>query len=118
MYECIAVFAIMLIGGYLITYHYFRSKVFGLFAIPISLLLLGYGSLFSTDVQPLIPALQSNWLAIHVITVTLSYGILSMISSCGLIYLLKAIPSDEKSWRARFLELIMVGLVIVATYII
>lgn len=118
MYEFIAMFSIMLIGGYLITYHYFKTKVFGLFAIPISLLLLGYGSLFSTDVQPLIPALQSSWLAIHVITVTLSYGILSMSAVAGLIYLLKAIPADEKSWRARCLELIMVGLVIVATYIV
>ncbi|WP_166626670.1 c-type cytochrome biogenesis protein CcsB [Jeotgalicoccus sp. S0W5] len=118
MYEFIAMFSIMLIGGYLITYHYFKTKIFGLFAIPISLLLLGYGSLFSTDVQPLIPALQSSWLAIHVITVTLSYGILSMSAVAGLIYLLKAIPADEKSWRARCLEMIMVGLVIVATYIV
>src|SRR5699024_11874144 len=83
MYEFIAMFAIMLIGGYLITYHYFSSKVFGLFAIPISLLLLGYGSLFSTDVQPLIPALQCYGLAINVITVTLSFGILSMSAVAG-----------------------------------
>lgn len=118
MYEFIAMFSIMLIGGFLITYHYFRTKVFGLFAIPISLLLLGYGSMFSTDVQPLIPALQSNWLAIHVITVTLSYGILSMSAVAGLIYLLKAIPAEENSWRARWLEAIMIGILTVVMYIV
>ena len=117
MYEFIATFSIMLILGYLITYHYYKTKVLGLFAIPVSLLLIAYGSLFSTDVNPLIPSLQSNWLAIHVITVTISYGILSMSAVAGLIYLLKAIPETEKSLRARTLELIMAGIVVVLVYI-
>ena len=117
MYEFIATFSIMIILGYLITYHYYKTKVLGLFAIPISLLLIAYGSLFSTDVNPLIPSLQSNWLAIHVITVSISYGILSMSAVAGLIYLLKSIPENEKSWRARTLEMIIVGLVIVLVYI-
>ncbi len=117
MYEFIATFSIMIILGYLITYHYYRTKVLGLFVIPVSLLLIAYGSMFSTDVNPLIPSLQSNWLAIHVITVSISYGVLSMSAVAGLIYLLKAIPLREKSWRARILEMIMVGLVIVLVYI-
>ncbi len=117
MYEFIATFSIMLILGYLITYHYYKTKVLGLFAIPVSLLLIAYGSLFSTDANPLIPSLQSNWLAIHVITVTVSYGILSMSAVAGLIYLLKAIPENEKSLRARTLEMIMAGIVIVLVYI-
>ncbi|GAA3725587.1 cytochrome c biogenesis protein ResC [Salinicoccus jeotgali] len=117
MYEFITMFAIMLIAGYLITYYYFRSALFGLFALPVSLLLMAYGSMFSRDVEPLIPALQSSWLAIHVITVTLAYGILSMSAVAGLIYLLKAVPATEKSWQARFLEAIMAGIVIVVTFI-
>lgn len=117
MYEFIATFSIMMIGGFLITYFYFKTKIMGLFAIPLSLLLIGYGSLFSTEAAPLIPALQSSWLAIHVITVTLSYGILSMSAVAGLIYLLKAIPSDEKSKRASCLEIIMGLIVIVLVYI-
>ena len=87
----------MLILGYLITYHYYRTKILGLFVIPLSLILIAYGSMFSTDVNPLIPALQSNWLAIHVITVTISYGILSMSAVAGLIYLIKLVPENEKS---------------------
>ena len=117
MYEFIATFSIMLILGYLITYHYYKTKVLGLFAIPVSILLIAYGSLFSTDANPLIPSLQSNWLAIHVITVTVSYGILSMSAVAGLIYLLKAIPENEKSLRARTLEMIMAGIVIVLVYL-
>ncbi|OZT78054.1 c-type cytochrome biogenesis protein CcsB [Salinicoccus roseus] len=118
MYEFITMFAIMIIAGYLITYFYFKTKLFGLFALPISMLLMAYGSMFSREVEPLIPALQSNWLAIHVITVTLAYGILSMSAVAGLIYLLKAVPADEKSWRARFLEAVMAGIVTVLVFIV
>src|SRR5699024_12368368 len=71
-YNNISTYSIMIILGYLITYHYYKSKVLDLFAIPISLLLIAYGSLFSTDANPLIPSLQSNCLTIHVITVTIS----------------------------------------------
>ena len=118
LFEFIAMFSIMLIAGYLITYAYYKTKIFGLFAIPISLILLGYGSIFSTDVAPLIPALQSNWLFIHVTTVTLSYGILSMSAVAGFIYLLKIIPTDEKSLRARMLEFLMWNIVVVFAFII
>lgn len=118
MYEFIATFSIMVIAGYLITYFYFKSKVFGLFAIPLSLLLISYGSSFSTEASPLIPALQSHWLWIHVITVTLSYGILSMSAVAGLIYLLTAIPEKEKSKRATCLEMVMALIVTVLVYIV
>lgn len=118
LFEFIAMFSIMLIAGYLITYAYYKTKIFGLFAIPISLVLIGYGSIFSTDVAPLIPALQSYWLFIHVTTVTLSYGILSMSAVAGFIYLLKIIPKDEKSWRARMLEFLMWNIVVVFAFII
>ncbi|MFC3418174.1 c-type cytochrome biogenesis protein CcsB [Salinicoccus hispanicus] len=117
MYEFITMFAIMIVAGYLITYFYFRTNLFGLFALPLSMLLMAYGSMFSREVEPLIPALQSSWLAIHVITVTLAYGILSMSAVAGLIYLLKAVPATEKSWRARFLEAIMAGIITVIVFI-
>ncbi|OFO55459.1 c-type cytochrome biogenesis protein CcsB [Nosocomiicoccus sp. HMSC059G07] len=118
LFEFIAMFSIMLIFGYLVTYHYYKTKVFGLFAIPVSLLLLWYGALFSTDVAPLIPALQSNWLAIHVITVTISYGILSMSAVAGFIYLLKIIPENEKSWRSFFLETITYFIIVIVTFML
>lgn len=118
MYEFIATFSIMIIAGFLITYFYFKSKVFGLFAIPLSLILISYGSSFSTEVSPLIPALQSHWLWIHVTTVTLSYGILTMSAVAGFIYLLTAIPENEKSKRASALEMIMALIVTVLVYIV
>ena len=118
MYEFIVIFAIMILGGFILTYSYFKTRTLALFTIPIVLLLVAYGSMFTREAAPLIPALQSNWLAIHVITVTISYGILSISAVAGLIYLLKVIEPAEKTKRAFALEALMSGVVIVVTYIL
>lgn len=118
MYEFIVIFAIMIVGGLILTYFYFRTRTLALFALPIVLLLIAYGSMFTREASPLIPALQSNWLAIHVITVTISYGILSISAVAGLIYLLKVIEPAEKTKRAFALEALMSGVVIVITFIL
>ena len=77
MYEFLTMFGIMMVGGFLVIYSIYKTPVLALFVLPIAMLLIAYASMFSRDVSPLIPALQSSWLAIHVITVTISYGILS-----------------------------------------
>lgn len=37
-------------------------------------LVLAYASAFESDIKPLMPALQSNWLSVHVFTCFLGYG--------------------------------------------
>lgn len=118
MYEFIVIFAVMIVGGLILTYSYFKTRTLALFALPVVLLLIAYGSMFTREASPLIPALQSNWLAIHVITVTISYGILSISAVAGLIYLLKVIEPAEKTKRAFSLEALMSGVVIVVTFIL
>ena len=82
------------------------------------MLVIVYASMFSREVSPLIPALQSNWLAIHVITVTISYGILSVSSVAGLIYLLRYVDAKEKSKDAFWLEVVMYFIVLVLAFIL
>lgn len=118
MYEFIVIFAIMMVGGFILTYTYFKARTLALFTLPIVLLLIAYGSMFAREAAPLIPALQSQWLAIHVITVTISYGILAMSAVAGFIYLLKVIEPAEKTKRAFTLEALMSGVVIVITFIV
>ncbi|MCX8110036.1 MAG: cytochrome c biogenesis protein [Syntrophorhabdaceae bacterium] len=60
-----------------------------MFANLISLILIGYASISSgveKNIQPLIPALQSNWLHIHVITCFISYAAFVVSFICGLLY--------------------------------
>jgi len=54
-----------------------------------ALILMGYASLspgVDKNIQPLIPALQSNWLHIHVITCFISYAAFIVSFICGILY--------------------------------
>ncbi|WP_416350384.1 c-type cytochrome biogenesis protein CcsB [Mammaliicoccus lentus] len=118
MCEFLTMFGIMMVGGFLVIYSIYKTPVLALFVLPIAMLLIAYASMFSRDVSPLIPALQSSWLAIHVITVTISYGILSISCVAGLIYLLAAVSPKEKSIHSFFVEVIMYFVVIVIGFIL
>lgn len=61
-----------------------------LFTSLISLFFMGYASLSPTvdrQIQPLVPALQSNWLHIHVITCFLAYAAFAVSFICSGLYL-------------------------------
>ncbi|MEK5174347.1 c-type cytochrome biogenesis protein CcsB [Heyndrickxia sp. FSL W8-0496] len=117
LYEFMTFFGIMLVGSFFILYYIYRQSVMGLFILPISLIILGYANAFSKEISPLIPALQSKWLTIHVITVAFSSAVLSISFVTGLIYLLKSINPKEKSKKSFFLELIMYFLIVVIGFI-
>ncbi len=56
----------------------------------IALFLMGFASLSSSvekGIQPLVPALKSNWLHIHVITCFIAYGAFAISFVCGVLYL-------------------------------
>ncbi|TDM04293.1 c-type cytochrome biogenesis protein CcsB [Macrococcus carouselicus] len=118
MYEFLTMFGIMMVGGFLVINAIYHTPVLALFSLPTAMLVIVYASMFSRDVSPLIPALQSNWLAIHVITVTISYGILSVSSVAGLIYLLRYVDAKERSKDAFWLEVVMYFIVLVIAFIL
>lgn len=118
LYEFMMFFGIMLIASFLILFYLYRQTIIGLLTLPVVLLTLGFANTFSSDVTPLIPALQSEWLTIHVLTVAFSSAVLSISFVTGIIYLLKVIGLGEKSLRAFFLELVMYFLVTVFGFII
>ncbi|TDL97836.1 c-type cytochrome biogenesis protein CcsB [Macrococcus brunensis] len=118
MYEFLTMFGIMMVGGFLIINAIYHTPILALFSLPVAMLVIVYASMFSREVSPLIPALQSNWLAIHVITVTISYGILSVSSMAGLIYLLRYVDAKEKSRDAFWLEVVMYFAVLVIAFIL
>lgn len=122
MYEFMTFFGIMLTGSYLIIHFLYKQIVVGLFTIPVSLIIIGYGSVFTKTVSPLVPSLQSNWLTIHVMTVAFSSAILSISFATGIIYLLRTLDISKFSLSALFLEIVLyylvvvIGFIVVATY--
>lgn len=117
MYEFMTFFGIMLIGSFLIIHFLYKQIVVGLFVIPVSLIIIGYGSVFTREVTPLIPSLQSNWLTIHVITVAFSSAILSIAFATGIIYLLRTLDVHKKTASTRGLEFVMFCLIVTIGFI-
>ncbi|WP_305778195.1 c-type cytochrome biogenesis protein CcsB [Jeotgalibacillus sp. R-1-5s-1] len=116
--EFLTFFGMMLVGSFFVFYYLYRQAVVGLFVLPVSLLIIAYASMFHNDVSPLIPALQSHWLTIHVMTVAIASAVLSISFITGLIYLLKKVNTHEKSKSSFFLELVLYFMVVVIGFIL
>lgn len=117
MYEFMTFFGIMLIASTLLLYQLYKQMVLVLFSIPVSLIVMGFGGVFTRDASPLIPALQSNWLSIHVITVAFSSAVLSVAFATGVIYLLRVLEVESRTAHTRSLEFVMYCLVVLIGFI-
>jgi cytochrome c-type biogenesis protein CcsB len=91
-YESLVFFAWAVLLLHLLTEWKTRSRSLGVFVIPVAFLLLAFASIspaVNSGIQPLIPALQSNWLAVHVLTCFLGYASFAVAFAVGILYLLK-----------------------------
>lgn len=90
LYESLLFLSFCLVVGQLIIEKNSKSKTIGLLVIPLSFLVAGFATLtLPTDMQkalPLVPALQSNWLMMHVSMMMLSYAILILGSLLCVLY--------------------------------
>lgn len=118
MFEFATAFGMFIVGAFLIMYWMYRLATLGIVALSIAVLLIAFASMFPSDVTPLIPALKSYWLTIHVITTVIGEAILAMSAVAGLVYLLKTVsfkkPSKERFW----LEVVMYSLVVVIGFVV
>ncbi|WP_188496680.1 c-type cytochrome biogenesis protein CcsB [Pullulanibacillus pueri] len=111
MFEYTTFLSVMMILGFIIIYLIYRNNSIGMIALPIAVIVIAYASVFPRDVEPLIPALQSSWLMIHVTTVSLGEGILMLSFVAGLVYLIRVIDQTKRSKRTFWLEAVMIFLV-------
>lgn len=118
MFEFTTAFGMTLVGGFIIIYLLYRTPVLGMVVLPVALLIIAFASMFPSEVSPLIPALQTNWLAIHVSTVVIAEGVLAISAGAGLIYLLKVVDMNKKSKQRFWLEAMMYSLVIVLGFVV
>lgn len=85
----------------------------------LGMLILAYASIFPREVQPLIPALQSYWLVLHVGTVALGEAAFAVAFGAGLIYLLrKQLDDDFTPAGQRTLEFLLYALCALAAFIL
>ncbi|MDZ5471156.1 c-type cytochrome biogenesis protein CcsB (plasmid) [Bacillus sp. 31A1R] len=118
LFEFTAFFGMCLVGAFIVIYFIYRTPALGLFTMPIALLIIAYASMFPRDISPLIPALQSDWLHIHVTTVALGQAILAVSFGAALIYLVKVVDQTKTTKSSTWLEVVMFGLIATLGFIL
>lgn len=118
MFEFTTAFGMFIVGAFILIYYMYRITALGLIALPIALLIIAYAAMFPSDVDPLVPSLQSYWLTIHVITAALGQSILAISAVAGLLYLLKAVDPKVKSKGRFWLEAVLYFMVLIIGFVV
>jgi len=105
-YESLIVFAWTVIIFFVIMEWRTKNRSIGVFVTPIAFIAMAYASFseMENSIQPLVPALQSNWLLTHVITCFLGYAGFALSFCLSIMYLIKRLDGPEK--ENVFLKLI------------
>ena len=99
LYESLIFFAATLATVYLLIEKKYHNRIIGAFAMPFPFLAMAYASLspnISDRIQPLLPALKSNWLIAHVVTCFIGYAAFAVAFGLSIMYLLKEKDSEGK----------------------
>ncbi len=107
LYESLVFFAWTVILLYMIVELKTKTRTLGAFVTPLAFLALAYASFspgMESKIQPLIPALKSNWLIAHVVTCFFGYAAFGLSMALSLMYLTKLLQSPLRT--GIFLRLI------------
>ena len=111
-YESLVFFAWATVLLYLLTEWRTRSRSAGILVTPPALICMAYASFspaVSSRIQPLIPALQSNWLISHVVSCFLGYAAFTIAFALAIMSLLKQREGTREGLTKRFLRLLPDG---------
>src|SRR5512138_334294 len=91
LYESVVFFSWTIILIYGVIEMKYKYRVVGAFVVPFALLGMTWAQLgLHSGIEPLVPALQSNWLLYHVITCFLGYAAFAVACGISIMYLIKA----------------------------
>jgi cytochrome c-type biogenesis protein CcsB len=91
LYESVVFFSWTIVLIYALLDLKYKYRVIGAFVMPFALLGMAWAQLgMNTGIEPLVPALQSNWLLYHVITCFLGYAAFAVACGISIMYLIKA----------------------------
>ncbi|MCD5412388.1 c-type cytochrome biogenesis protein CcsB [Thermodesulfovibrionales bacterium] len=97
-YESLGFFIWCVILSYLVIEWRYKNRSFGAFITPIAGMTLAFIDIggIHDGLQPLVPALQSNWLLAHIILSFIAYGTFAIAFTTALMYL-AVTTNDRKS---------------------
>jgi len=99
LYESLVFFSLCIALISLFVEFKFNLKIIGVVASPIPFLAMAYASLpkVSNEIQPLIPALQSNWLIAHVMTCFIGYAAFAVAFGVSILFIIKSSGKEKSS---------------------
>ena len=107
-YESLVFFSWCLACLTLFFLHRYAENFLGVVGGLLASLVLAYASLGTdSSIKPLMPALKSNWLLIHVITCFLGYAAFGLAFGAGLLYLMQAFTNRPRSPGPPLLDRLM-----------
>ena len=109
LFESMVFFSWAIVLIYLFIEFKYRLKVetLGAFAAPFAFLAIFIASTsFPSKIQPLVPALQSQWLIYHVVTCFLAYGAFAVSCGASILYLIKARRKKNNLSAGSFMNFI------------
>ncbi len=99
MYESVVFFAWCIVGLYLAMEWKYKYRAVGAFVMPVAVWAMLWGQMsLNKSIDPLVPALQSNWLTYHVITCFIGYAGFAIAFGVSIMFLIK-IGSEERHMK-------------------
>jgi cytochrome c-type biogenesis protein CcsB len=90
LYESVVFFSWTIVLIFLLLDLRYRYRVIGAFVMPFALLGMTWAQLgLASGIEPLVPALQSNWLLYHVVTCFLGYAAFAVACGISIMYLIR-----------------------------
>src|SRR5512139_2368667 len=97
LYESLVFFAWSVNLFYLLIEWKYKNRSFSAFVMPIAFATMVFAFTNESSIQPLVPALQSDWLHAHVITCFVGYAAFAVSAGVAVMYLLKARQEEAKA---------------------
>ena len=121
LYESLVFFSLMTAIVYLFIEYKYKNRLLGAIATPIAFLAITYASLspnINDTINPLIPALKSNWLIAHVLTCFMGYSGFAVACGAGLLYIMKSdTTKSREGMLSRFPDLMVLDELIYQTIV-
>lgn len=122
MYEFMTFLGMAIMLAFIVVYFIYRNKLLGAFALPLIIIMIAFASVFPHESQPLIPALNSVWLKIHVTTAALGEAFFAVGFAAALMQLIRSADftrTDKRAKRAhRWTEFSLVVILIIVGFIV
>lgn len=95
LYESLVFFAWCIVLLHLFVEWKYKNRVIGVIGTLLAVTTLAYASLKPSEIQPLIPALKSNWLIAHVFTCFIGYASFAIAFGISVLYLVRRVGGPQ-----------------------